>query len=106
MPNAPLASAPGKELHPPILSMLAMQVEQVNRERDIYIDIDRYTSINNIFYLREPSSNFNFKLPWHIYINTHACILSYLYPKIYITIFMSMLPFYFPVLFLSFKFYR
>ena len=33
VPNAPLASAPSKELHPPILRMLVMHGGQVNRER-------------------------------------------------------------------------
>ena len=32
MPNAPLASTPGKEIHPLILSMLAIYDIQVNRE--------------------------------------------------------------------------
>ena len=31
--NVPLASAPGKKIHPPILSMLLMHVVQVKRER-------------------------------------------------------------------------
>ena len=39
VPNAPLASAPGKELHPPILSMLAMHGCQVKKDRDIGICI-------------------------------------------------------------------
>ena len=46
VPNAPLASAPGKELHPPILSMLAIHGGQVKRERErdrkrdiVYVDI-------------------------------------------------------------------
>ena len=34
--NVPLAYDPGKELHPPILSMLAMHGSQVNRKREIY----------------------------------------------------------------------
>ena len=34
VPNAPLASAPGKELHPPIFSMIGMHRGQVNRERE------------------------------------------------------------------------
>ena len=34
VPNAPLGSAQGKELHPPILSMLAMHGGQVNRETE------------------------------------------------------------------------
>ena len=33
MPNAPLASAPGSEYHPPILGTLGDHVGQVNRER-------------------------------------------------------------------------
>ena len=32
VPNAPLSSTPGKELHPPIFSMLLIHVGQVNRE--------------------------------------------------------------------------
>ena len=32
VPNAPLASAPGKKLHPSILSTLAIHVGQVKRE--------------------------------------------------------------------------
>ena len=35
VPNAPLASAPGKELRPPILNMLEIHGGQVNREREI-----------------------------------------------------------------------
>ena len=31
--NAPISSAPGKELHPKILNMLAMHGGQVKRER-------------------------------------------------------------------------
>ena len=34
VPNAPLASAPGKEFHPPTLSMLEMHGGQVKRERE------------------------------------------------------------------------
>ena len=34
VPNAPLASAPGKELHPPKLRMLAMYGGHIKRERD------------------------------------------------------------------------
>ena len=34
MPNAHLTSAPGKEFHPPMLSMLLMHGVQVKRERD------------------------------------------------------------------------
>ena len=33
VPNAPLASAPGKKFHPPILSTLAIHGGQVNKER-------------------------------------------------------------------------
>ena len=33
VPNSPLASAPGRELHPPILSILSMNGGQVNIER-------------------------------------------------------------------------
>ena len=33
--NAPLASAPGKELHPAILSILEIHGGQVKREREI-----------------------------------------------------------------------
>ena len=47
VPNKPLASAPGKELHPQILSMLAMHGGQVKREKrsddlapDIPVGID------------------------------------------------------------------
>ena len=36
MPNSPLASALGKELHPPILSTLEIYGGQVKRERYIY----------------------------------------------------------------------
>ena len=39
-PNAPLASAPGKEYHPPILGMLGDRGFQVNR------DIHRHIIIN------------------------------------------------------------
>ena len=35
VPNAPLASAPGKELHLPILSTLAIHGGQVKIDRDI-----------------------------------------------------------------------
>ena len=34
VPNAPLASAPGKELHPPILITIALNGGQVKRERE------------------------------------------------------------------------
>ena len=29
-------------------------------------------TLRNIIYLGEPSGNFNFKLPWHIYTQIHA----------------------------------
>ena len=35
VPNVPLASYPGKELHPTTLSMLEMNGGEVNRERDM-----------------------------------------------------------------------
>ena len=34
VPNAPLASAPGKELHTPILNMIAIYGGLVKRERE------------------------------------------------------------------------
>ena len=37
VPNAPLASVPGKELHPPILSKLEIHGGQVKRKIYIYI---------------------------------------------------------------------
>ena len=37
VPNAPLASAPGKQFHPPTLRMLEIHGGQVKRERYIYI---------------------------------------------------------------------
>ena len=53
LPDAPLTSAQGKELHPPILSMLAMHGGQVKRERGVssgfqYILQGEYT-FKNIF---------------------------------------------------------
>ena len=36
VPNAPLASPLGKELYPPILSMLAMHGDQVKREIGLF----------------------------------------------------------------------
>ena len=35
VPNEPLASAPGKEFHHPILSNLTIHECQVNKERDV-----------------------------------------------------------------------
>ena len=41
VPNMPLASAPGKEIHPPILIILAIHGGQVKRDREREIERER-----------------------------------------------------------------
>ena len=42
----------------------------------IFTNISNTYPLRDIIYLGEPSGNFNFRLPWHIYIYIHALIWS------------------------------
>ena len=53
----------------------------------IFTNIFHTYPLMYIIYLGEPSGNFDFKLPWHIYTYIHAWILSYLSKEKFQTVF-------------------